>query len=149
MVWLMASLDQGMLLLFQEQKGQRLAAGDWSTYSIGRCSSLKCCLERGFAVWRFSISLRSHFVPQSRRMRENFVNMKLAIPRRLSSTWGLHWSLPLAMRTREEINVGALACSRKLTECAAGPFLHVAKTWLFSFKGLKAAETRLQGNLAV
>lgn len=53
-------------------------------------------------------------MPQSRRVRENFINTKLAILRRLSSTWGMHWSLPLAMRTREEI-AGGLACSRKLT----------------------------------
>lgn len=47
-------------------------------------------------------------------MRENFINVELAIPRRLSGTWGLSWSLPLAMSTREEI-AGALACGRKLT----------------------------------
>lgn len=108
----MASLDQGMLLLFQEQKGQRVVAGDWSTYSVG--SSLKCCLERGFALWQFSTSVWSHFVPQSRRRRENFISTKLAIPRRLCSTWGLPWSLPSAMRTRDRI-AGALACGRKLS----------------------------------
>lgn len=87
-------------------------------------------------------------MPQSRRMRKNFINRKLAIPRRLLSTWGLPWSLPLAMRTKEEV-AGALACGRKLTLGAPGPFLRIAKTRLFSFKGLKAAEMRLQGNVAV